>query len=532
MLGIGGERIAIAFLVLISLSVIVQLVIVEYLESELQEKRPIMAIPSHLLNNGLEAKAEVGTEARVGKGDIPNGNDNSIKREENKHENHKSGVLNDVQLRDLEEIVQATSRLLNTGLETEVGTEARIGKGDIPNGNDNSIKHENQKYGVLNDVQLIDLEKIVQATSHLLNNELEKVGAEAKIGKGDIPNGNDNSIKREENKHKNQKSRVLSDFQLRDPEEILQAARVKQTKNDRVEFSPKADVVEMYGSSPVILGLERCEEFRRNVNPEDAYIGPAGLFNTGTNLLENLLKNNCHIPERMKKHGYLSRGIRMQPPWGKHSPVAYRHHHTAPSQHGVNPSHFFPACIIKDPYTWMNSMCRHPYEARWAHNKRHCPNLVPLTKMDKLGANGGNAVPVKVIYQKAEAGLHYSKANGTHHESLAGLWNDWYSQWVDATFPRLIIRFEDLLYHAEEVVGQVCRCGGGVMGDKFIYTEASAKEGQVIHKGGNGLVKSLLSYGNKTNRVAVYEDPDLEYAEKNLNRDMMEMFHYEYPVFQ
>jgi len=371
-----------------------------------------------------------------------------------------------------------------------------------------------------------DKHPIMTIPSHSLKTGLEanaEVGAEARIEKGDIPNGNENSIKREDNKVEKQKSKVLNDLQLRDLEEILQAAQVKITEDDRAKIPPKADVVEMYGSSPVILGLERCEEFRRNVNPEDAFIGPAGLFNTGTNLLLSLLTNNCHIPEKVKAHGPKSRGIRMQVPWGKHSPASWRLHHAAPQQAGVNQTNFFPACIIKDPYTWMNSMCRHKYAANWTHNEKHCPNLVPLTKMDKRGANGGNTMPVRV---------RYSKVNVTYHESLAGLWNDWYSQWIDVTFPRLIIRFEDLLFHAEEVVGQVCTCGGGVMGDNFVYTEKSAKEGQVIHKGGNGLIKSLLTYGNKTQRVSVYRDPDLAYAEKTLKRDVMEMFHYEYPVLQ
>jgi len=111
---------------------------------------------------------------------------------------------------------------------------------------------------------------------------------------------------------------------------------------------------------------------------------------------------------------------------------------------------------------------------------------VPLTAADRQYAKGADSVPVNV---------HYSEENITHHTSLVGLWNDWYGQWMDVPFPRLIVRFEDLLFHAEAVVGQVCTCGGGVMhtGANFRYIEKSAKKGKA-HEGSNGLIKSLVSY--------------------------------------
>lgn len=342
-----------------------------------------------------------------------------------------------------------------------------------------------------------------------------ETGAGVTVEKGEIRHGNENVIKIE-TEHGNQKSTVLEDERLRDLEEILQAARVDITEEERAKIPPKTDVIEMYGSSPVILGLERCEEFRKNVKPEDAFVGPAGMFNTGTNLLTSLLRQNCHIPEKVEMYGKASIGMRGQAPWGKHSPATWRHHHVAMDQSTVNQTNFLPATIVKDPYTWMNSMCRHSYSANWKHNDEHCPNLVPLTELDREGAGGKPSVPVNV---------RYSDDNITHHESLAGLWNDWYSQWIDATYPRLVIRFEDLLFHAEAVVGQVCVCGGGVMREDFKYIEKSAKEGKV-HKGSNGLVKSLVSYGNKTRRVTPYTDSDLEYARKTLNRDAMNMFRY------
>ena len=59
------------------------------------------------------------------------------------------------------------------------------------------------------------------------------------------------------------------------------------------------------------------------VKPEDRMLGPAGIFNTGTNLLFQLMKENCDIKEARlsKTHTEPKRnGIRWQAPWGKHNP--------------------------------------------------------------------------------------------------------------------------------------------------------------------------------------------------------------------
>jgi hypothetical protein len=57
-------------------------------------------------------------------------------------------------------------------------------------------------------------------------------------------------------------------------------------------------VTDLYGNTndPVIYGLDTCERFRRTTPPDDASIGTAGLFNTGTNPLSMYLQANCEIP--------------------------------------------------------------------------------------------------------------------------------------------------------------------------------------------------------------------------------------------
>jgi hypothetical protein len=77
------------------------------------------------------------------------------------------------------------------------------------------------------------------------------------------------------------------------------------------------DVKNMYGDEAKIIGLEQCESFRQKGNLWDHFVSTAGTFNSGTNLMAEMLIHNCHMEERMKKFGAPNRGIRWQVPWGK-----------------------------------------------------------------------------------------------------------------------------------------------------------------------------------------------------------------------
>lgn len=309
---------------------------------------------------------------------------------------------------------------------------------------------------------------------------------------------------------------------LRSFEEILTRAGVEVNDEIRDQLPPKEDVVGMYGSEPVIIGLDQCETFVNTVVKGDGFIAPAGMFNTGTNLLEKLLSYNCYLPDRLTKHR--NKGMRWQVPWGKHSPVQWRNKHKAPKMEALNQTAFLPAVVIKDPYTWMDSMCRHSYAANWPHFENHCPNLVPITPEEKKKLKNDETFKVNIRYRAT---------NITHHDSLADLWNTWYGDWLDADFPRLIVRFEDLLLHAEKVVGQICECGGGKLnsdkpGVEFKYSVDSAKKG-TAHKGSNGLVKSITKYSDKNNRLKSFSTQDLTYAVKAVRNDIMDMFGYAIP---
>jgi hypothetical protein len=113
---------------------------------------------------------------------------------------------------------------------------------------------------------------------------------------------------------------------------ILTAADIFLDKELASQLPTWDDIVSMYGDKPIIYGLETCQTYRDTVVPADRMLGPAGIFNTGTNLLFQLMKANCNIKEARtsKTHREPTRnGMRFQPPWGKvrvhtHTIISFR----------------------------------------------------------------------------------------------------------------------------------------------------------------------------------------------------------------
>jgi hypothetical protein len=309
-----------------------------------------------------------------------------------------------------------------------------------------------------------------------------------------------------------------------------------QIEKQEAQLPSLSEIQSLYGTKPYIVGLDRCQAYRDAVDPEFRLIGAAGLFNSATNLLGQLLRMNCINNARLqtKKYNRLKdapTGVKMQAPWGKHNPVFWRLHHEAKlGGAGINQEEFLPIVMIKDPLTWMASMCRHSYEARWRHTLDHCPNLVAneLDKGKKIGEN----IPVFVKFATKHIGDEPlpDPKNRTFikYDSLVELWNRWYTEWTAAEFPRLMVRFEDLLFHAEETISQICDCAGGKMRPRFRYVEDSAKGDSGPHAGSAGFLASLVTYGNSTKRMKdiLTDEADYEYAKENLDEKLMKDFGY------
>ncbi len=98
-------------------------------------------------------------------------------------------------------------------------------------------------------------------------------------------------------------------------------------------------------------------------------------------------------------------------------------------------------------------MCRHPNVTKWERAK-YCPNLT----------KDGGPLKVKVGLQEW---------NKSIHDSLVGL----------CFYPRLLIGYEDLVFHIEDFLTKFCECAGGKITDTIKHLAESRKGNNRVHEG-------------------------------------------------
>jgi len=109
------------------------------------------------------------------------------------------------------------------------------------------------------------------------------------------------------------------------------------------------------------------------------------------------------------------------------------------------------------------------------------------------------------------------------YDSLADMWSTYYMQYYKANYPRLIVRFEDVLYRLEEVVNVVRDCVGMEPTDTpFRYKLGRPK----FHGDPTDILVALKKYASDNDRYDGLTDDDRRYASKALNSILMRKFHY------
>jgi hypothetical protein len=148
----------------------------------------------------------------------------------------------------------------------------------------------------------------------------------------------------------------------------------------------------------------------------------------------------------------------------------------------------------------------------------HCPNLVPSDEDRKRFPELRNlsAVPVKVIFD-AEQKFYW--------DSLVHLWNDWYLRYLNADYPRLIVRFEDTLIHAPKILEMIANCTGVTVAETLSYQTNKAKG----HGSGSNFLSAIIKTGNETKRVTTMTPEDLTFAKNKLDKTLMRLFQYRHP---
>ena len=182
------------------------------------------------------------------------------------------------------------------------------------------------------------------------------------------------------------------------------------------------------------------------------------------------------------------------------------------------------------------------------HLPNQCPKLVP-TEDDSDFLKAIASFPVRIEY------------DGTKrmHKSMLHHLNEWYSAYINATFPRAIVRYEDLIFHPQKVTEAVCLCAGGAMvggiskrrskklrrksmpadregkqqktnDDGFQFVKESAKDNSSIHgKHKSGLLEAMIQYSRASPNHNMTK-ADLRFAMDELNPIFMKTFGYKYII--
>eukprot|EP00980_Cylindrotheca_fusiformis_P001238 scaffold331_cov117-Cylindrotheca_fusiformis.AAC.16 len=300
--------------------------------------------------------------------------------------------------------------------------------------------------------------------------------------------------------------------------DIFQEAQVDLT-SDMIDALPTwSQVQEVLGTHPYLLNLDSCRAYREKVPPLERMLGSAGIFNTGTNLVTHLLKQNCEIPERRAKYGPRqskeSYGMRWQVPWGKHTPAKFRKQHATEKAASINKEYILPVVTIRNPYSWFKSMCKTSYAARWDHGMHsNCPLL-------------------KYNEQWNPVNVRYGADREDSHLSLGHMWNDWYSYYLnEADYPFVVVRMEDLVVYPKETITQVCECAGGQIrtDQPFKYVVDSAKKDSPGHDKTTGIYQAWIKYAQRPQPMGGLSKEDYLNAQIALNQTLMELLGYHHP---
>jgi hypothetical protein len=123
--------------------------------------------------------------------------------------------------------------------------------------------------------------------------------------------------------------------------------------------------------------------------------------------------------------------------------------------------------------------------------------------------------------------IKFDRESKFHWDSLVDLWNDWYRQYLVADYPRLMVRFEDLLFQAPAVMKQISDCMGvDFDATNFRYQTNKAK----LHGSGTDFLHAIIKSGNETARKKGMTEQDLKFAGQHLDADLMRLFQYQTPA--
>jgi hypothetical protein len=244
------------------------------------------------------------------------------------------------------------------------------------------------------------------------------------------------------------------------------------------------------------------------------YIGAAGLFNTGTNALTYYMRSNLQIVSNINT---TTNAVLTQVPWDKHWLSSLRWNHSIPLYRNfsaaVTANAVLPIVTIRDPWSWMQTMCAQPYlvqyvdDERGKHKNTACPNLHRAVHMPKM-------------------------ISGRTWPSLLHLWNDWYREYFYSELPFLMVRFEDLIWQPQEVVRAIQHCSGATAAaPNFVYVVDQSKWEHVRQYGPqSNRITAMMKHGNPRRRIRNWSARDVEMSKAIVDDELLGLFGYVAPT--
>ena len=169
-------------------------------------------------------------------------------------------------------------------------------------------------------------------------------------------------------------------------------------------------------------------------------------------------------------------------------------------------------------------MCKSPYAAVWQRGEfGRCPNLVP-SEYERQAVAGQNAfrTTIPTTTTTTTFTVQVERSYEERYASLADMWSEWYREFYEADIPRLIIRYEDTLFHADRVMELITECIGRPLQEPFRYHMEASK----MHGKPSDFTTALAKYGTKRGRYTGLLPEDRKYAQTALDSTLMKVFQY------
>ncbi|ETO13823.1 hypothetical protein RFI_23544 [Reticulomyxa filosa] len=248
------------------------------------------------------------------------------------------------------------------------------------------------------------------------------------------------------------------------------------------------------------------------------YLPIAGLYNTGTNALVRLFNRNCFTQAN-------STYVRLMPqvPWLKHSlvtPGHLRRYGKFLTQEGP----ILGIVIIKDPLTWIKSVCKAPYYIRFTNIRwfvNECPANVNRSKLLWHAIAYPSLAHLwsqwlVLLYIHTHTNIHIFCINVHMY-----MYSAYFEKVISDKFSFVMIRFEDLLFQPNSILKLFCdHCVRAKL--RLPKHRRVAEKSTKSHGDSRNRSQALDTYGNTNYRVSQFSTADLIYLKLHLNQSLLD----------